>query len=229
MKNQMAQGPSINEKGNMLIVVVVIIMVLTSLALYGLTATNIEITASGSERRDKELFANAESGLKFAIANFNLIYNNSDNNEGFLYCSTKFDSDGNPVSISMGNGGMLSALTDACSDSPDTTSLRNLPIDTGSVVFDHEVNGTRTARIEIRAIMRNPSAIANLSPVANDVPRRPHLSFPPSGFDSNEYKSRNYCITSTALDNGGNLSSTVVQCGIVVAAQKKSVDFLTGL
>lgn len=229
MKRRRSQTPLNDEKGNMLIIVVVIIMVLTSLGLYGLSATSIEIAASGSERRDKENFANAESGLKFAIANFNLIYNNSDNNDGFLYCSVQADEDGNPVTLSMGNAGIITTANTPCPGTPVITALRSLPIATGSVMFDYAINGTRIARVEIRSIMLNPAPIAGLSAMANDVPSRLHLSFAPAGFDSNEYKSRNYCITSTALDSQGNLSSSIVQSGIVIAAQKKSVDFLVGL
>jgi Tfp pilus assembly protein PilX len=217
-----------DERGSTLIIVVIIIMVLTSLGLYGLTATSTGILSSATETRDRENFSNADSGLKFAIKNFNAIYSNSNNAGGELYCRTPRAGNGMPVRLSMGDGGVIVVTNSPCADGADFTALRDLAINTGYVIFDYEVNGVFVARIEIKAIMRNPASISDLSNSANNIPAQLHLSPPPSGYDSNEFKSRNYCITSTALDAQGDLTNTTVQEGVVMVAQKKNVDFLAG-
>jgi hypothetical protein len=51
----------------------------------------------------------------------------------------------------------------------------------------------------------------------------------PAGYNNNLFSSRNYCITSTALDSSGAQTSTVLQCGIDIAALKTSVAQLKGL
>jgi hypothetical protein len=134
------------------------------------------------------------------------------------------------MTFSMGGGGVINSTCAFSGPTPlrDMTPPTML-LSAGNVVFNFALNNIAIARVEIKAIMLNPVNIASLTAMANNVPREQHLSPAPFGFDRDEYKSRNYCITSTALDTQGNLTSTIIQSGVVVAAQKKSVDFLIGL
>jgi hypothetical protein len=212
-----------DQQGSALIIVVIIIMVLTSIGLYGLTTTSVEIASSTSEKRDKNEYANAEAGLKFAIAYFEPIYSNSDEKEApsALYSTIgfQFDSDKRPSTLSRANDGTIDVLY-----SPNAAgrALRDYEPDilnTAYVVFDYAVGGVRIARVEIKAIQQNPANIDVLSDKANDVPRERHMSAAPPNYDSDKYKSRNFMITSTALDSLGTVSNTTVASGVVVAAE----------
>lgn len=214
-----------NERGNILIVCVVIIMILTSLGIYALNSTSIELSMAASDRRETIVFQNAEAGMRFAIAHFKLIYNNDDNNGNPLY---RADANGTGI------GGYIKTAVGALTitDVPAGTllALRDMPLGLGGVVFTYRDNiDNPVARIEIRDVARVPSNIAALSSYANSVPTFPHLSDPPTGYDSSLYDGRNYVITSTGMDDAGNLSGTTVQCGVKAAALKESVAHLRGL
>jgi len=215
-----------HERGNILIVCVVIIMILTSLGIYALNSTTIELTMSASDRREAENFQNAEAGLRFAISHFKLIYENNDRAGNILY-----NADANGTGI----GGTLSivngVLTISGVPAGTPTPLRDM-INVGQtgVVFTYaNANGIPLARIEIRDVARVPQNIAALSTFANSVPAFPHLSDPPPGYDSGQWDGRNYVITATALGAGGAATNTTVQCGIKTAAQKDTVAHLRRL
>jgi Tfp pilus assembly protein PilX len=212
-----------DQKGSTLIIVVIIIMVLTSIGLYGLTATGVEIASSTSEKRDKIEFANAEAGLRFAINYFEPIYENSNKKAvlGLLYPSieNEFDVNGRPTTLSQAIDGTIDVLY---SPNAAGTALRDyLPAQLSSafVVFDYSVGGARVARVEIKAIQLNPIIIAGLSNKANDVPLQRHMTAAPPNYDRDRYKSRNFQITSTALASDGTISNTTVASGVVVAAE----------
>lgn len=214
------------EDGYMLIVVVLILVVLTSLGLYQLSATSIGIMSSATEKRDNTYLANAEQGLKFAIVNFAALYNNTDNASGGLFCDSTDITD--PVYLSMGTGGGLVSENNPCDGSTAATPLRDQGLATGKAFFDYVVDGTPVALVEIRAIMNSVVTVPGLTTAANDVPVQLHLSSAPQGYSVDRYKSRNYCITSTALDSDGNPVSHIVQGGVVMAVEKNTVNFLIG-
>jgi hypothetical protein len=137
---------------------------------------------------------------------------------------------GLPVSLAMGDNGLIVSSNNSMCSNSSYTPLRDMisPLSAGYVMFDYSVDGVRIARIEIKAIMLNPVTVSTLSTAANNIPKKLHISPATSGYDSNEYRSRNYCITSTALDPLGNLTNMIVQGGVVAEEQKKSVDFLAG-
>jgi hypothetical protein len=149
-----------DQKGSALIIVVIIIMVLTSIGLYGLTTTSVEIASSTSEKRDKNEFANADAGLRFAIAYFEPIYENTNKKAaaGALYSNIglQLDNDKRPATLSRANDGTIDVLY-----SPNAAgrALRDYEPDilnTAYVIFDYSVGGVRVARIEIKAIQQNP-------------------------------------------------------------------------
>lgn len=216
----------INNKGNVLIICVVLIMILTSLGIYGLNSTITELSMSGSDKRESTNFQNAETGLRFAISHFKLIYENDDNNGNPLYRS-----DANGTGIG-GNLTVTEGQLTASELPEDSTivALRDMPVGQGGLLFTY-VNNTATpiSLIEIRDIARTPQPIAALSTFANSVPAFPHLSDAPSGYDSSLFDGRNYVITSTALDRDGTATSTIVQCGIKMAALKETVAHLRAL
>lgn len=213
------------EQGNILVVCVVIIMILTSLGIYALNSTNTELNMSGSDRREAENFQNAEAGLRFAISHFKLIYENDDFKGNVLY-NTNINGTGIGGTLSLGDEGVLTII-----DTPEGTStpLRDMTLDQSGVVLRYADSSGPIARIEVRAVTRNPSNIAALSTFANSVPKYPHLSDPPPGYDSGQWDGRNYVITSTAISAGGAVTNTTVQCGIKTAAQKETVAHLRGM
>lgn len=216
-----------HERGNILIVCVVIIMILTSLGIYALNSTTMELAMSASDRREAVNFQNAETGLRFAISHFKLIYENDDRNGNVLYNA---NADGTGIGI----GGVVSVvdgvLTISEVPSGAPLPLRDMTVGQGGVVFSYaDTAGTPVARIEIRDVARVPLNIAALSTFANSVPAFPHLSDPPPGYDSSQWDGRNYVITSTAIAEGGAITNTTVQCGIKTAAQKDSVAHLRTL
>jgi hypothetical protein len=102
------------------------------------------------------------------------------------------------------------------------TALRDYSPDELSssyVAFDYSVDGVRIARIEIKAIQKTQVSISALTSKANDVPSRSHLTAAPPGYDVDAYKSRNFCITSTALKSDGTLSNISVQSGVWIPAE----------
>lgn len=224
-----------NEKGSAILVCLIVIVVLTTISIFGLKSSEFEMETSGAERREKNNFFNAESGLKFAISYFRLIYNNridltstsplyAENASGAGISGTvSIDSSGNLVVADMPTG--------------DTSvTLQNMPIDTGAITMTYAAPSPTdstitipTAYIEIRAIMVNPPAISDLSSAANTVPSRFHIGPAPPGYSNTLFSSRNYCITSTALDQNGDLTRTSIQCGVDIAALKDSVIQLKGL
>lgn len=210
----------------MLLVVVMILVVLTSLGLYQLTATSIGIMSSATEKRDNTFLANAEQGLKFAIVNFAALYNNTDNSGGGLFCDGADISD--PVHLSMGTSGVIVSENNPCGGSTAATPLRDQSLAAGCVFFDYVADGEPVALVEIRAIMNSQVSVPGLTTAANDVPVQLHLSFAPQGYSVDRYKSRNYCITSTALDPDGNPVSHIVQAGVVMPVEKNTVNFLIG-
>lgn len=214
-----------HERGNILIVCVVIIMILTSLGIYALNSTTVELAMSASDRREAVNFQNAEAGLRFAISHFKLIYENDDRAGNILY-----NADANGTGI----GGTLNivngVLTISGVPAGTPTPLRDMVVGQSGVVFTYaDANNTPLARIEVRDVVRAPLNIAALSTFANNVPAFRHLSEPPPGYDSGQWDGRNYVITSTAIGAGGAVTNTTVQCGIKTAAQKDSVAHLRAL
>jgi hypothetical protein len=223
MKKTYREQPMNKEKGNILIICVVIIMILTSLGIYGLNSTSVELAMSGSDKRESTNFQNAEAGLKFAIAHFKLIHTNDDNTGNPLY---RADANGTGIggNLSVVGGQLIATDTPAGTLTP----LRDMAVGSGGVRFNYINNNIPIALIEIRDIARNPINIVALSTFANSVPAFPHLSDAPSGYDSSQFYGRNYCITSTALDSTGAATSNTVQCGIKIAAYKDTVaDLIT--
>lgn len=227
----------LDDKGNILIICVVIIMILTSLGIYALNSTTIELTMSGADRRENSNFQNAESGLKFAIANFKIIYENNDRAGNILY---------RQINSATGIGGLIgfnpapaptSSLIGIINPTSPTNipvanriPLRDMPLDTaGGVIFTYTENNIPVALIEIRAIQRNPINNTDMTPLANSIPVQPHLSDAPDGFDPALFDGRNYIITSTAINTAGTTTGTTVQTGINIAALKDSVAHLRGL
>lgn len=224
-----------HETGSTLLICLLVIMVLTTLALFGLQSATFEINASAAYRREKTNFTNAETGMKFAIAYFKLIYNNAtgQSGSGKLYTedSTGIGRSGD-VYINSSGGLTVSSLPAGDTD----TSLQSMPLGTGAVVLKYmaEDPGNTTsyipiARVEIRAIMVSPPAISGLSSDANNVPGKFHLGPAPEGYSNTLFASRNYIITSTALDKDGDATNTTLQCGVYVAALRTSVAHLKGL
>lgn len=216
----------INEKGNILIICVVIIMILTSLGIYGLNSTMTELSISGSDKRENTNFQNAETGLRFAMAYFKLIYQNDDNNGNPIYSSNATGTGiGGNFSI---NGGQLTFT--ALPSNPIIVALRDMPLGQGGVMFTYVDNtNTPIARIEIRDICLNPTNIGSLSAFANSVPVALHLTDPPPGSDPGTFDGRCYCITSTALDADGNATATIIQSGVNHPEEKIRVAPYRGL
>lgn len=225
-----------SEKGNALLITIVIIMILTSLGIFALQSTTYEIDTSAAEKREKTNFFNAETGLKFAVSYFKLIYSNETDTTTLPPPIYALDATGVGVGALVSiNAGNLASTTVFNSGS-NITSLQNMAIGTGGVVFtytapdpDNAAVNIPIARIEIRAIMLNPPAIATLSTEANNVPSRFHLGPAPEGYSNTLFAARNYCITSTALNLDGSTTNSILQCGIVIAALRNSVSQFQGL
>jgi hypothetical protein len=212
-----------DQKGSALIIVVIIIMVLTSIGIYGLSTTSIEIATATSERTDKREFANADAGLRFAIAYFVPIYENTNKKEvpSALYSSVgaEFDNDGRPATLARANDGTIDVLYSP--NGPGTALRDYLPdlLSSSYVVFDYALDGVRIARIEIKAIQLNPIKIEGLSDKINETPRERHMTAAPPYYDSDKYKSRNFEIVSTSLRPDGTISNTTFATGVAVAAE----------
>jgi len=241
-----------NERGNILLICVVILMILASLGIYALNSTNIEITMAARDKQDAINFQNAEAGMKFAMANFMAIYNNNNGTGAPVYttlagpaASNNGPGVGGIVSFSLATGTMQ--LTMANTPLGSTLPLRDMNPGTGGVAFQYSgPNGTPVALIEIRDILLNPpgitvatndpilaSTIAAVVPLfttfANNVPSFPHIGSPTDGL-SEAYLNRNYMITSTPLTGAGanvQVAGRPVQCGIKVPILKKNAEFLT--
>ena len=207
-----------NDRGNMLIICVVIIMILTSLGIYALNSTTVELTVAGVDKREKTNLMNAERGLKFAIAHFKLIFTNDDESGNILY---------NVDATGTGRGGTLAIVNTAgvdqltITDVPTglPTALRDMDPGCG-LVLTYADNGVALAMIEVRDIVTNPTPVAGLSTFANAGLAKSHLSEAPEGYDSSKFNGRNYVITSTALDAAGAPTNAVVQCGIRIAQEQ---------
>ncbi len=239
ISNRKSDNMLVNENGNILIVCVVLIMILTSLGIYALNSTNTELTMSAADRRENSNFQNAETGLKFAIANFKLIYENTDYNGNVLYTvSNNLGSGGNigfnPVAPPWAAGtgpltGIINPLGPPVLTAAQTTPLRDMPLNTGAIIFTYTANNTPIALIEIRAIFLTPTNNNALTALANSIPAATHLTDAPDGFDSSLFDGRNYIITSTGINSSGTLSGTTLQSGVKIAAQKDQVAHLAGL
>lgn len=227
-----------NDKGNILIICVVILMILTSLGIYALNSTTIELTMAGADRRESSNTQNAEAGLKFAKANFKVIFENKDENSRILYT---LDAAGTGIGGAIGpnptptsvNPGSIFGTIDPLSPTeiPENQRLpiRDLPLNTGGVIFRYTLNNRPLALIEIRALHQNPTANASMTPIANSIPAHLHLSDPPSGYDPSLFAGRNYIITSTAINAAGATTGTILQAAIRIAALKDQVEHLKNM
>lgn len=245
----------LNDRGNILIICVVIIMILTSLGLYSLSSTNVELTMAGRDKQENINFQRAEEGMRFAQAQFMSIYRNQDSNGNPLYTSDP-TTQNNPLD-GPGFGGVVSfaivasnlVLTATNPPLGNPLALRDMNLGTGAIAFQYNnQNNIPVALIEIRDILffnaNTPTAkditiederensVAKtfqlLTPFANLIPNESHLGPPPLDYDDT-FKGRNYLITSTALTNGGILTGSQVQVGVKVAILKDHSSHLNGL
>lgn len=226
-----------NERGNILIICVVILMILTSLGIYALNSTTVEITMAGRDKQEAINFQNAEAGMRFAMTHFMAIYNNN-NGAGVpiyttlvgLAANNNGPGVGGIVSYSTATGSVV--LTASNRPTGNTIPLRDMNPGTGAVAFQYsDPDGTPIALIEIKDILSNttgnPSAfdvtinmsealLANtiaarvqlFTPFANNVPNYSHIGSPPEGY-GDAYVSRNYMITSTPLTRTGGVVNIV--------------------
>lgn len=220
-----------NERGNILLICVVILMILASLGIYALNSTTVEITMAGRDKQDAINFQNAEAGMRFAMTHFMAIYNNNDGAGNPIYTTLAGPAANNN---GPGIGGIVSyttatgrvVLTVTNTPVGNSIPLRDMNPGTGGVAFQYsDSNGTPVALIEIRDILENltgnPAAfditvatnvpqLANtiaarvqlFTTYANNLPNYPHIGIPPDGF-GDAYVSRNYMITSTPLTGTG--------------------------
>lgn len=172
----------LNDKGNILIICVVILMILTSLGIFALNSTTVELTMAGRERQENINFQNAEAGMRFAKINFMDIYENTDSNGNPIYTTDPTISQPTPpnppqngpgfgsiVSLSIVNNfAIFAAATSGINKVPDGINipLRDMLPGTGAVAFQYNnQNNIPVALIEIREILRFDAA----NPTAKDI------------------------------------------------------------
>lgn len=167
----------LNERGNILIICMVIIIILTSLGLYALNSTTVELNMAGRDKQDSINLQKAESGLIFVKANFDQIYKNDNGaaTNSTLYTTnpiTRSNPTNGPglggiISFTMANGFIRLTATNTPPGTP--VALRDMEVDTAGVAFQYNnlVNNVSipVSLIEIRAIMRNNTT----NPNANDI------------------------------------------------------------
>lgn len=169
----------LNDKGNILIICVVIIMILTSLGIFALNSTTVELTMAGRERQENINFQNAEAGMRFAKTNFMGIYSNTDSNGNPIYTTDPTIPQPNPPQNGPGFGSIVTfsivnnvaifaAATTGINKVPDGTNipLRDMLPGTGAVAFQYNnQNNIPVALIEIREILLFNAA----NPTAKDI------------------------------------------------------------
>lgn len=203
-----------SEEGNVLLVMVVLLFLITMIGLASMNNSVTEVRLAGADRVIKRNFYNAEAGLFDSVANFDRIYVNG------------ADADGNRLYV-----------FDATTDPP----LRDRDPKNAGVAFVSPVTddaGVPVAWIEVRAIVLKVNRQASgLSGDADEVPSILHIGPAPKGFDKVTYRSRRYAITSTAIDptiyNAADptaaLIGPTIQTGVDVGEELNKVVHLVGL
>ncbi|WP_300668311.1 pilus assembly PilX N-terminal domain-containing protein [Desulfoluna sp.] len=213
MKRWGAGSVGHNEEGNVMLVIVVLLFLITMIGLASMNNSVMEVRLAGNDRVSKRDFYNAEAGLFDSVAKFERVYTNAPDTAGNrLY---PLDSSNPP--------------------------LRDRAPEDASVSFVSEVvddGGIPVAWIEVRAIVKKGNQKASgLSKKADRVPSIKHVGPALRGFDKANYRSRRYAVTATALDPKlykasdpkAALTGSTIQSGVDVGEELNKVSHLVGL
>lgn len=201
-----------DEKGSVILLCVMILFIITLGGIAALNVTSVEFQVSRSDRLGLMNFQNAEAGLAFAIGEFRSIYLNKDDSGNTLYThSSEY----------------TATIKSILPSADNATPLRDIHPTIAGVSLDYrlkDTDGAETgpvlARVEIRCITFNAFDTI-LSDLADNTPGISHIAPAPQGYDQNEFCSRLFAITSTAMDPTTNaLTSTSVQGGIYYPVSK---------
>jgi len=202
-----------NEEGNVLLIVMVLLFLITMIGIASMNNSVVELRLAGNDRVVKRNFYNAEAGLFESVANFEHIYAND------------ADADGNRLYL-------LDSTTPPLRD----RAPENAGVSFVSPVLDDD--GIPVAWIEVRAIvLKDNRSSSGLSTDADEVPSMAHIGPAPKGFDKATYRSRRYAVTATAIDPiaysaadpSAALVGPTIQCGVDIGEELDKVVHLVGL
>lgn len=164
MENNSTAQSILNARGNILVVCVVIIMILTSLGIFAINSTVVELNMASRDRLENTSFQNAEAGMRFALTNFMNIYKNEDDSPNPLPLYTANTAAGSTTGPAFGGivtfniVGGRAILTASQTPPGNPVSLQLMDLSTSAVAFQYNnQNNIPVALIEVVAIMRFPA------------------------------------------------------------------------
>lgn len=181
-----------NERGMVLVVAVLMLMVVTIIGIAALTTSDTELHISANEKLLAGQFYEAEAGLVEAMER-----------------RPKWMTD----DFLMAGEIVANFISDNATDVGNCDPA----VPTTWILGDFDADCNPDLRVEIRNIEDTGTAIGGLSTEANNLPPQPHVGPPPigSGYSVKYFEVRRYGITTTS-QNG----NTQVQAGAYVVFNK---------